>query len=513
MDSISILISEFIKLMDPTLILILLFATMLGVIIGALPGLSATMGIALLTGLTYKFNISYTFAILMGVYVGAIYGGSISAILLNIPGTASAAATVLEGHPMALQGKAETAIKVTRAASIIGTFIGVVALAVISPPLTKVALKFTSPEYFMLALFGVLICGTIVTNDIPLKGWIGAVLGLLIAMVGMDTIQGAPRFTFGNAALMSGISMVPAMIGFYAIPEVIKAFARKEQDLEVNKLEDVVKDAKSENSFVTAFKHLRVVIQSSLIGIGIGALPGVGEDVAAWVAYGTAKKTSKHPEKYGTGFIEGAIAPEVGNNAAIGGALIPMLTLAVPGSPPAAVLLSALMIHSIRPGPMIMRDSPTFIYYIAALLFLSVITLWVAGVIIAKPMTKILKVPNEYLMPIVGILSIVGAYAINNRAFDIMVCLIFGIFGYLLDKMQYSPAPIILGIILGNMIDENFRRALNVNNGNPDIFITHPISLFFLIVIVLMIVSKAVQSIREERRAKKMESDAAIEAK
>lgn len=491
MSGIVTLFTEFMGLLDPKMIAILLLSIMLGVIIGALPGLSATMGIALLTGLTYKFPISYTFAILMGVYVGAIYGGSMSAILLNIPGTASAAATALEGNPLARQGKAETAIKVTRAASIIGTFIGILALALVAPPMTAIALKFTSPEYFMLALFGVMICGSIVTSDLPLKGWIGGIVGLLIAMIGVDTLAGAPRFTFGNPTLMSGISMVPAMIGFYAIPEVIKAFAKNQDDVVVGKAKDTVK-VKRENSFLIAFKHIRVIIQSALIGIGIGSLPGVGEDVAAWVAYGTAKKTSKHPEQYGTGCYEGAVAPEVGNNAAIGGAMIPMLTLAVPGSPPAAVLLSAMMIHSIRPGPMIMRDNPTFIYYIAALLFLSVLALWIAGMILAKPMSFILKVPNEYLMPIVGILSIVGAYAINNRAFDIVVCLIFGVLGYILDKMQYSPAPIILGVILGNMIDENFRRALNVSNGDPAIFLTRPISLFFLCIIVAMVVSKTV---------------------
>lgn len=486
MNGLVMLAQQFVELMDPMVLLILLMSTLLGVIIGALPGLSATMGIALLTGLTYKFPLDYTFAILMGVYVGAIYGGSMSAILLNIPGTASAAATALEGHPLALQGKAETAIKVTRLASIIGTFIGIMALALIAPPLTSIALKFTSPEYFTLALFGVMICGSIVTSDIPLKGWIGGLMGLLIAQIGMDTLQGASRFDFGSNALMGGIEMVPAMIGFYAIPEVIKAFAKRDdEDMTVNELKDKSKEKISVIRLV--YGKLRLVVQSALIGIGIGALPGVGEDVAAWVAYGAAKKTSKEPEKFGTGSYEGAIAPEVGNNAAIGGAMIPMLTLAVPGSPPAAVLLGALMIHNIRPGPMIMRDNPTFIYYIAVLLFISVVALWIAGIILAKPMTKILKVPKVYLMPIVAALSIVGSYAINNRASDIVVCLVFGVFGYILDKMQYSPAPIVLGIILGNMIDENFRRSLIVSDGSLSIFVTRPISLVFLAIIVITI--------------------------
>lgn len=487
MNGIVMLFQQFAELMDLSVLGLLLLSTLLGVIIGALPGLSATMGIALLTGLTYKFPLDYTFAILMGVYVGAIYGGSMSAILLNIPGTASAAATALEGHPLALQGRAETAIKVTRLASIIGTFIGIMALALIAPPLTAVALKFTSPEYFMLALFGVMICGSIVTSDIPLKGWIGGLIGLLLAQIGMDTVQGAPRFTFGMNQLMSGISMVPAMIGFYAIPEVIKAFAHQDEDVKISEMKDASKQQRVAVVPLVCSKF-RLIIQSALIGIGVGALPGVGEDVAAWVAYGAAKKTSKEPEKFGTGSYEGAIAPEVGNNAAIGGALIPMLTLAVPGSPPAAVLLGALMIHNIRPGPMIMRDNPTFIYYIAALLFLSVLALWLAGMILAKPMTKILKVPKIYLMPIVAALSIVGAYAINNRAFDITICLLFGVLGYFLDKMKYSPAPIVLGIILGNMIDENFRRTLVVSGGSLSIFVTRPIALVFLVVIVITII-------------------------
>lgn len=485
MEGLLILGQQFLALMDPAVLGLLLFATFLGVVIGALPGLSATMGIALLTGLTYKFPLDYTFALLMGVYVGAIYGGSMSAIMLNIPGTASAAATALEGHPLALQGKAETAIKVTRLSSIIGTFIGVMALALIAPPLTSIALKFTSPEYFALALFGVMICGSIVTSDIPLKGWLGGLLGLLIAQIGMDTLQGASRFDFGITPLMGGVEMVPAMIGFYAIPEVIKAFAKKNEDLEIQEIKNATKERVAVIPLV--YSKIRLIVQSALIGIGIGALPGVGEDVAAWVSYGTAKKTSKEPEKFGTGSYEGAIAPEVANNAAIGGAMIPMLTLAVPGSPPAAVLLGALMIHNIRPGPMIMRDNPTFIYYIAALLFLAVVTLWIAGVVLCKPMTKILKVPNVYLMPIVAALSIVGAYAINNRAFDIVICLVFGVVGYVLDKMKYSPAPIVLGIILGNMIDENLRRALIVSDGSLMIFVTHPIALVFLLIIVVTI--------------------------
>jgi putative tricarboxylic transport membrane protein len=481
------LFSAFIELLKFDVILLMLLATMLGVIIGALPGLTATMGIALLTGLTYNVPLEYTFTILMGVYVGGIYGGSISAILLNIPGTASAAATALDGHQLALQGQAETAIKVTRLASIIGTLIGVLALALLAPPLSKIALQFQSTEFFVLALFGVLICGSISSEDLAIKGWIGGLIGLSIAFIKIDNIEGVARFTFGNPSLLSGISVIPAMIGFYAIPEVIKAFT-KDDKLVVTEMKNRI--SIKTPVFKIVFSKIRVIIQSALIGVGIGALPGVGEDVAAWVAYDTAKKTSKEKHLYGKGSYEGAIAPEVGNNAAIGGATIPMLTLGVPGSPPAAVLLGALTLHGIRPGPMINIESPGFISQIAALILLAVIALWIVGVILAKPMSKILIVPKVYLMPIVAAMSVIGAYAIGLSMFDLTMVFIFGVAGFFLDKMAYSPAPIVLGLILGGMIDDTFRRSLIANDGSFLPFVTRPITLLFLCLILFTIIKQ-----------------------
>ncbi len=482
-------------LTDPVSIAVLLGATTLGVMIGALPGLSATMGIALLTGLTYKIEPTYAFAVLMGIYVGAIYGGSMSAILLNIPGTASAAATALEGNIMAKQGKAELAIKVTRAASIIGTFIGVIALALIAQPMTTIALKFASAEYFLLAMFGILMCGSIVKADITIKGWIGGMLGILIACVGIDGILSAPRFWFGNTDLIGGIELIPAMIGFYAIPEVIKSLAKNDEVLEVRdlakeKAEQANQPQVKRNSFKIAISNYQAIIKASLVGVGVGALPGVGEDVAAWIAYDTVKKGSKQKEKYGTGeCFEAIISPEVGNNAAIGGATIPLLTLAVPGSPPAAMLLGAFMVHNIVPGPMLFSTNPDFIFYIAALIFAATIALWLVGMVIARPMTKILKIPNQYLMPVVAVLSIVGAYAISLNKFDITIVFAFGILGYLFDKMKYATAPIVLGIILGSMIDSQFRRALIASRGAMSVFFTQSwITMIFCIIIAIVLI-------------------------
>jgi len=463
---------------------LLLAATALGCMIGALPGLTATMGIALLSGLTFGLPINYALAVLLGIYVGGIYGGSMSAILLNIPGTASAAATAIDGHQLALQGKAESAIKVTRLASLIGTFIGVCALAFIAPQLTKVSLQFQSADLFMLALFGVMICGSIGVDDMVVKGWIGGLIGLLIAMIRIDDVEGVARFTFGNTNLLSGISVIPAMIGFYAVPEVIKAFTEKNDDSVMD-----MKDTSGEkiNVMKLVWSKIRIIVTCSLMGIGIGALPGVGEDVAAWVSYDVTKKSSKEKEKFGHGSWEGIIAPEVGNNAAIGGALIPMLCLAVPGSAPAAVLLGALNLNGIRPGPMISIESPGFIEQMAALLFLSVLALWIVGNLLAKPMVRILKIPNLYLMPTVMVLSVIGAYAINLSRFDLIMVFIFGVAGYFLNKMKYSPAPIVLGIILGQMVDFRFRNALRVVDGNLATFVTRPISLVFFVLVLCMV--------------------------
>ena len=502
---------EFVKLfqqfvllaMDPGVLLALLGATALGVIIGALPGLTATMGIALLTGLTYKVPVNYTFAILMGIYVGGIYGGSISAILLNIPGTASAAATAIEGNLFAKRGRAAHAIRVTRAASIIGTLVGVLALALIAPQLSKIALKFSAVEYFLLAVFGVLMCGSIVTIDLTIKGWIGGLLGLAVSFIGYDVISGAPRFDFGNVGLSGGVSLIPAMIGFYAIPEVIKALSRPAGEAAAERIdrEGAAAERKEPGSFLVALRNLPVIIRSSIIGVGVGALPGVGEDVAAWIAYDNARKASKRKAEWGTGeSYEAIIAPEVGNNAAIGGATIPLLTLAVPGSPPAAVLLGAFMIHNIRPGPMIMVDNPNFIAYIAALILAAVVALWIVGTLLARPMTSILKVPPVFLMPIIAVLSVVGAYALNLRRFDILVVVVFGLIGYVLDKMKYSAAPIVLGIILGTMIDENFRRTLIVNKGDPTRFLTNSwIAAAFAAIIAYVIVSQFIPPRLKER--------------
>lgn len=462
-----------------TLALMTLSGT-LGIIIGSLPGLSATMGIALLTGLTYSVDKIHAMTILMGVYVGAIYGGSISAILINVPGTGSAAATALDGYPLAVRGEAASAITVTRTASIIGTFIGMIALVTITPLLTSLALHFTSAEYFLLALFGVLICGSVSARDLPVKGWIAGIIGVLLSMVGLESIQAVPRFTFGIVDLMGGISLIPAMIGFFAFPQIIKAL--KDGGMTNYKIAET---SKPETSCLQMMvRNIGLIIRSSLIGVGVGALPGVGENVAAWLAYDNAKRTSKNGSNFGKGEYEGVIAPEVANNAAIGGAIIPTLSLAIPGSPPTAVLLGALLLHGIRPGPLLSQEFPLFTYQLSAMLMLSCIMLWLVGLVITKPMTRILLIPNSILMPIVSVLCVIGAYSLNLSSFDLVILFVFGIIGYALEELGYPSAAIILGFLLGGLLDVNLRRALIVSQGDVSQFFTRPICLIFVIAIL-----------------------------
>jgi putative tricarboxylic transport membrane protein len=462
-------------------LLVLFASSALGMIVGALPGLTATLGIVLLTGLTFSMSPGDAMTILMGVYVGAIYGGSITAIMINVPGTGSAAATCLDGYPLACKGEGASAIRVTRAASIVGTLLGAIALATITPLITKLALQFTSAEYFMLALFGVLICGSVSASDLSIKGWIAGLFGVFIALVGIDMIQARERFTFGIPSLKSGINVIPAMIGFFAIPQILKTLKHGRGSSIKERNPDA---AGKVNTLDMLRKHISLILRTSAIGVGIGALPGVGENIAAWLAYDHGKKTSKNPELFGTGCYEGVIAPETANNAAIGGALIPMLSLAVPGSPPTAVLMGALLLHGIRPGPMLVQEFPMFTYEICVLLFFASIMLWVVGVTLAKPINKIIDIPHGILMPIVAVLCIIGAYSLNLSRFDLVMMFVFGVIGYIFETMGYPSAAIVLGMILGGLLDENFRRALIVNDGNIGVFVTRPISLIFFLGVV-----------------------------
>jgi putative tricarboxylic transport membrane protein len=482
LDGLSYLASAFAVFANFETLLNVCWATFVGIVIGALPGLTATMGVALLTTLTYKMDASQAILVLISTYVGAIYGGSRSAILLNIPGTPANAATTLDGFPLAKKGMAGEAMGLATSASVVGTLIGVLFLAGIAPLLAEFALSFGSYEYFWLAIFGVVIAGQMTAFDDPLKGWVAGFIGLLVAMVGQEGIHAEPRFHFGSTDLAGGIGLIPALVGTFGLAEVLSVMKGRAAEMATKAVDRVLPSTR------TMWHYRRTIVRSGIIGTIVGIIPGVGEDIGAWISYAAARRASKERHLFGKGSREGLIAAETGNNAAIPGALIPALTLAVPGSAPAAVLLAAMLIHGLRPGPMIMIEAPDFVFQVVWMVVLATIAMGIFGILLTRPLLKILQVPRERLMPIVFVLCVIGPYAITQRLFDVYVMVFFGILGFIMREMKYPMAPLVLGIILGDILDKNLRRALVLSDGDLTPFFTRPISAVLWITTALVIV-------------------------
>lgn len=478
---------------SPSVIGLALLASLVGVIIGALPGLTATMGLALMTTLTIKLPSSQALLILICTYVGAIYGGSRSAILLNIPGTPASAASCLDGYALARQGLAGRAMGIATTGSVLGTLIGMFFLAGFTPILGNLALKFGAYEFFWLALFGVLIAGTLTGND-PLKGWIAGLAGLFVATIGQEPQYGLERFSFGVRDLAGGIQLVPALVGAFGFAELLTAIKERQAPVKINPFDTVIP------KLGDVVKHWRTILRSGLIGTGVGIVPGVGEDVAAWSSYAAAKRASKEPELYGKGSIEGLMAAETGDNACVPGAVIPVLTLAIPGSAPAAVLMAAMIIHGVKPGPLIMVENPQFVYDVVAMMFFATVGILIYGLVLTKLLVQVLRVPQHLIVPIIFVLCTVGAFAISGRLFDVQVMLVFGLVGFALRHCGYPMAPLVLGIVLGDLLEKNLRRALLLSDGDLTPFFTRPISAVFAALIIGTVGWK-LWSLRRARKA------------
>ena len=463
------------------------WATELGIIIGMLPGLTATMGVALLTTLTYTMAPNDAILILICMYIGAIYGGSRSAILLNIPGTPANAATTLDGFPLAKMGQGGKAIGLATTGSFLGSMIGMFFLAVFTPLIGSVALSFQSFEFVWFAIFGIIICGNLTAPKDPLKGWIAGFLGLFVAMIGMEGIHAHIRFAFGNSDLSGGISLIPAMVGTFGLAEIMSVMRHSKVDVVKSEIGRILPKPRE------LLKYWKTIVRSGVVGTFIGAIPGVGEDIAAWVSYDLAKRgaTPEEKVKFGHGSVEGLLASETGNNACVPGAIIPVLTLAIPGSAPAAVLLGAMLIHGVRPGPLIMVESPLFVYQVIAMVLIATIAMFVLGLTMVRPLVKILQIPRQKLMPVVFLLCVVGSYALQSRMFDVKVMVVFGIIGFILREMEYPMAPLVLGIILGDILDKNLRRALILSNGDISPFFTRPICLGLFVLTMLIVLGRS----------------------
>lgn len=467
--------------MAPATLLLAFGSSLLGIVVGALPGLTATMGVALMTTLTLGMDPSTALLILICTYVGAIYGGSRSAILLNIPGTPASAASCLDGYALARQGLAGKAMGIATSGSVIGTWIGMLFLALLTPVLGEFALDFGSYEFFWLAMFGVVISGNLTGGD-PLKGWISGFLGLLLAMVGQESIHAFPRFTWDVPDLIGGFGLIPALVGAFGFAEVLSAMREKPIAFTVSAVDSILP------RIADVVKYWRTIIRSGVIGTFIGVVPGVGEDVAAWTSYAAAKRGSKERELFGKGSVEGLMAAETGDNACVPGAVIPVLTLAVPGSAPAAVLLAAMLIHGVRPGPTIMLENPTFVYETVAMMLLASLGILFFGLLLSRPLAKILTVPRLYVMPVVFVLCTVGSFAIASRVYDIWVMLGFGVLGYVLRRQDYPLAPLVLGLVLGDLLDKSFRRGMVLSDGSLVPFLTRPISMALWLLIAAIVV-------------------------
>lgn len=468
--------------MNPELLLLTALGTFLGVYIGAIPGLSVTMAVSILISFTFSWDINNALCLMVGVFMGGVYGGSRTAILLNIPGAPSAIATALDGYPMAQKGEAGKAIGLSTVMSVIGGFIGIIVLGLAAPVVADFAIEFQPRDYLMLGMLGIMLISSLSQGSFA-KGMFTGALGILIGTVGLDTLTAEERFTFGIVELWNGISPVAVMIGMFGVSEALNQLHHMDKASVKQKLSRIIPE------WADVRRYLPLSVQSSLIGVIIGALPGTGGDIAALMAYDHAKRTTKNPKvPFGQGAKEGLIAPESANNAAVGGAYIPMLTLGIPGDAVTAVFIGALYIHGLNPGPLLLVENPSIFWFTVGNLVLANIFVLVFGLTGIRIFTKLVTCPKGVLIPLILILSIVGAYAITNSITDIWWALGFGVVGYFMKTYNYPVAPIILGVILSNLMDQNWRRTLLSENN--DLFavigsiFTSPISTVLFIAIV-----------------------------
>lgn len=484
---------------DPLCYLLIIAGAIIGIIFGCVPGLTAGIAIALSLPLTYKLDIIPSFTLLLALYIGGISGGLISAILIKIPGTPASVATTFDGGPLADKGDAWKALSVSIVFSFFGTLFGIAVLCFMTPILGKFALSLGMHDYFAVAIFSLalvsVLCGTSMT-----KGLIGCVIGLVLACVGSAPIDGFTRFTFGIHSLSAGFSEVPALVGLFAMTEFLNGAKRSEAMKTMAKL-NMHSEGLTFKEFITQLPN---AIRSAVIGVFIGILPGIGGSVCNLMAYGVAKKSSKTPEKFGTGIIDGLVASETSNNACIGGTMVPLLTLGIPGDAVTAILLGAFTINGLNPGPMFYQENIKLIYIIFAIMLAAALVTFVVQYFGIRWFTQILRVPKYMLLPMVMVLCVVGAFGANNRIFDVWTLMFWGTVGFVISKFDIPLTPVIMGFILGPITEKYLRRGLMMSRSNFLDFFNHKVAAIFLtltiIMIVLTFVTQIVKSIKSSNR-------------
>ncbi len=447
---------------QPTMFLLIIFAVFLGTLFGALPGVSATMAVTLGIPFTYKMDAVSAIAFLVAIYCASITGGGMTAILFKIPGVPSSAPTTYDGYPMAQRGEAGKALGMQLVCSAIGGMFAAVCMLLLSPQLTQAALSFGPSELFAISFMGLSILTSLETDNIC-RTIISGLLGLLLACIGLDPLLGVPRLTFGTRLLTSGIEMIPVMIGFFAVTEVLKQTAKPSKLTAVGGNSNMSAKLPSLKEFLSV---KWIVARCSVVGTIIGILPGAGATIASFMCYSMEQKLSKHPEKFGTGCLDGIAAPETGNNAATGGAMVPLLSLGIPGGNAAAIMMSALVLKGVTMGPLLLIDQPQFLSATFASMFVSNIVMVFAAIIIAKVFVQILKVPYSILGPTIIMMATIGAYATKNTAVDVILMAVAGLAGFLLVKCKFNSSAMILGLVLGSICESNLRRAVTIIQGD-----------------------------------------------
>jgi putative tricarboxylic transport membrane protein len=464
-------------------VVVVVLGVVLGYVVGAFPGLTATMTIALLLPFSFGLTPLNAIALMVAVFIGAMNGGALSACMYNIPGTPSAAATGLDGYPLAQKGHFGRAISTATIASFVGSLVSVTALAVFSPVLADVALEFSAGEYFALAVLGLTIVASVSGRSL-VKGGLAAALGVMVAMVGLDPMAAFPRYTFGTTILMNGFPLIAVLIGLFGISEVFKQMEAH------GRMQSTIRTVNTDIISWAEIKGLTPnMLRSSTIGTVIGAIPGSGGVTAAFLSYREAMRFSKEPETFGKGALGGIAAPEAGNNGVTGGTMIPLLTLGIPGDAAAAVMLGAFLIHGITPGPNLFTEEPGLVYGLFVAMFIATIVMLVQGLSFIRFYAQILKVDPFILMPIVTVLTVVGAYATNSTLVDVVIMFAFGLVGYWFAKAGVPLAPLVLGLVLGPILESNLRRAVILDGGSFDFLYTRPITLGILVIASLSLLS------------------------
>lgn len=475
MEILNNLLVGFQSVLHADVLLYCLAGVVLGMFVGVLPGIGSLAAISLLLPITFHLEAMQAIVMLAGIYYGAEYGGSIASILLKLPGTTSSAVTCLDGYPMACQGKAGVALFMTTVASVSGAFFSIILLIFFSNAISDIGLRFGPPEYFSLIVLALIISSTAMSSSI-VKGLAMVTLGVLLSTIGLDLHSGIARFDFGIVHLSNGINLVALALGFFAVSEIVDCATRDVQRItEKVTLKSMVPDQ------ADIKKSKYPIIRGSIIGSFFGALPGTGAAIASFFAYSTEKRISSDPGKFGNGAIEGVVSPEAANNAAVQSSFIPTLTLGIPGTVTAALIVGALIVHGVQPGPMFIEEQPALFWGLIASFFIGNLMLLVLNIPLINLWVSLLKIPYRFLYPFIIICMVLGVYSINNNAFDILALSVVGVVGYLLVTLKFDPAPLLLGFILAPLIEENLIRSLLLSRGDLTVFLDRPISAGFLL--------------------------------